>query len=194
MGAIAWRARAAVLVLVGAVAVHRLVYATAGVQPDAHAHAYLSWLTPALFALLLVGVAEVGLRLLGVHRRPAAPPPRARVLWPALSVALVAVFAGQEAAEAVLAPGHGHHHALTELLLSHGLWTVGPVAVAVAGLLALALRGAAAADAWALAIVPLRRPEHAPLLVRRPSLRPSAAPADVLARNLAGRGPPAVVV
>ena len=59
MGAFAWRARASVLLLGGAVAVHQLVYGLAGVRPDEHAHAYLDWLKPVLFALLVGTVTGV---------------------------------------------------------------------------------------------------------------------------------------
>ncbi|HEV3000319.1 MAG TPA: hypothetical protein VGW75_06230 [Solirubrobacteraceae bacterium] len=197
MGIPAWRLRATVLVLVGAVVVHRAVYAAAGVHPDERAHAYLDWLTPALVALLFAGVAEVAVRALRVHRRPAAPPPRGRVLWPALSAALLAIFVAQEAAEALLtrAQGHGHGHelALAELLLAHGAWAAGPAALAVGALLALALRGAAAADAWSLAIVPPRPAAAAPSRAPLPFAAVPGAPRDVLARNLAGRGPPLAV-
>ncbi|HEX2049705.1 MAG TPA: hypothetical protein VHJ34_03620, partial [Actinomycetota bacterium] len=136
MGAPRWRARAAVLVLLGAVAVHRLVYALAGVHADGHAHAYLSWLTPALAGAAFVAALEVAVRALGVHRAPVRPAPRASRLWPALSVVLVGVFAAQEIGEALLRGGHGHQHALRELFVHHGLWIVVPVAIAVAGVLA----------------------------------------------------------
>lgn len=195
MRAPGWRVRATVLLLAGAVAVHRAVYALAGVRPDEHAHAYLDWLTPALVALLFAGVAEVAVRALRVHRRPAAPPPRARVLWPMLSAALVAIFVAQEAGEALLTRGHGHGHelAVAELLLSHGAWAAAPVALAIGALLALALRGAAAADAWSLALVPPRPAAPAPRVAPLPRAAALGAPRDVLARNLAGRGPPVAV-
>jgi hypothetical protein len=195
MGVLAWRARAGVLLLAGTVAVHQLVYGLAGVRPDEHAHAYLAWLTPALFALVFAGVAEVALRVARVGRRPAAPPPRGRVLWPVLSVLLVAIFAAQETAETLLEHEEGHGHALHELLIGHGLWVVAPIALVVGAVLALALRGAAAAEAWVLAVEPAK-PE-APAPVAAPRRAPAAVRAvagDVLARHLAGRAPPLVVV
>jgi hypothetical protein len=194
MGAFAWRARAGVLLLAGAVAVHQLVYGLAGLRPDEHAHAYLDWLTPALFGLLVAAAAELVLRVLRVHRRPAAPPPRGRVLWPFLSLLLLAIFASQELAETLVAAGEGHGHALRELVLGHGLWIAGPVSLLVGAVLALALRGAAAVEAWCLRVAPARpspRPAAAPRL--RARVLVLVAPRDLLARHLAGRAPPAVV-
>jgi hypothetical protein len=194
MGALAWRARAGVLLLAGAVALHQLVYGLAGVRPDEHAHAYLDWLTPALFGLLVAGVAELVLRVLRVHRRGAcAPPPRGRVLWPVLSLLLVAIFAAQEVAETLLAPGDAHAHALSELVLGHGLWIAGPVALVVGAVLALALRGAAAVDAWCLRVEPARPSAPAPAPRCPAPVLARRAPRDVLGRHLAGRAPPLVV-
>jgi hypothetical protein len=194
MGASAWRLRAGVLVLVGAVAVHQLVYGLAGVRPDEHAHAYLGWLTPALFGLLAAAVAELVVRVLRLDRRPPSqPPPRGRVLWPLLSLLLVAAFAAQEASEGLLARGDGHGHALRELVIGHGLWIVVPVALVVGAVLALALRGSAAIEAWRLAIVPARAVAPTPFVARPRAPRATRPrPRDLLGRNLAGRAPPLV--
>ena len=181
------------LLLVGSVAVHQLVYGLAGVRPDEHVHAYLSWLTPALFALLVLGLAELGLRVARAHDDP-APPPRGRALWPVLSALLLATFVAQESIETVLAPDGGHVHAMNELVIGHGLWTAAPMALLVGAVLALALRGAAAVAAWSLEIVPAgARPKPAPAR-RRPRVVVSRrAPRDVIGPLLAGRAPPAVV-
>jgi hypothetical protein len=193
MGTLAWRARAGVVLLGGAIAVHQLVYGLAGVQPDEHAHAYLDWLTPALFALLFAAAAELVLRVLRVHRRPSAPPPRGRVLWPVLSVLLVAIFTSQEVAEALVTRGDEHAHALRELAFGHGLWIAGPVSLVVAAVMALALRGAAAVDAWCLAIEPARPETPAAPPAHRPApVSARRAPRDLLGRHLAGRAPPVV--
>jgi hypothetical protein len=194
MGALGWRARAGVLLLVGAVAVHQLVYGLAGVRPDEHVHAYLDWLTPAVFALLFAAAAELVLRALGVHRRASGPPPRGRALLPVLSALLVATFASQELAETLLAPGDAHAHALNDLVVGHGLWMVVPVALVVGGVLALALRGAAAVEAWCLRIEQARAAEPIPYVERRRApLLTARAPRELLGRNLAGRAPPPVV-
>ena len=194
MGVLAWRARAGLLLLAGAVVVHQLVYGLAGVRPDEHAHAYLTWLTPALFGLVVAGAAEVVLRALGVGRRGSAPPPRGRVLWPVLSLLLVAAFVSQEAAETLLTPGDAHGHAVSELVLAHGLWIVFPIALLVGAILALVLRGAAAVEAWGLAIVPAPAPAQTPFLPARPTpARTVRAPRDLLGRHLAGRAPPLAV-
>jgi hypothetical protein len=193
MGALAWRARAGVLLLGGAVAVHQLVYGLAGVRPAEHAHAYLDWLKPALFGLLVVALAELALRVAGAHRRRSQPPPRGRVLWPVLSVLLVAIFASQEAGEALLAGGDEHGHAVRELVLGHGLWVAAPVSLVVGAVLALALRGAAAAEAWCLAIQPARPPAPPAAPPARPApVARRRAPRDLLGRHLAGRAPPLV--
>jgi hypothetical protein len=181
-----------VLLLVGSVAVHQLVYGLAGVAPDKHAHAYLAWLTPALFALLVLGVAELALRVGRAHRDAAAPP-RGRALWPVVSALLLAIFVAQETAETFLA-GEGHAHALHDLVVGHGLWTALPVSLVVGAVLALALRGAAAVSAWGLEIIPARRPAKAAPPARRPRvvvLR--RAPRDVVGPLLSGRAPPAAV-
>ena len=193
MGALAWRARAGVLLLAGSVAVHQLVYGLAGVQPDEHVHAYLSWLTPALFGLLVLGLAELALRVARAHGDP-APPPRGRALWPVLSALLLAIFAAQESTETLLAPDGGHVHALNELVLGHGLWTAAPIALLVGAVLALALRGAAAVEAWCLEIVPAApRPKAPPARHRPRVVVRRRAPRDVIGPLLAGRAPPAVV-
>ncbi|HEX2087308.1 MAG TPA: hypothetical protein VHF89_16615 [Solirubrobacteraceae bacterium] len=194
MSRLAWRARAAVLVPLAAVGVHQVVYRLAGVRPADHAHAYLAWLTPALVALLFVAAAELGIRVLRAHRRPVAPPPRGRVLWPVLAALLAAVFVAQEVAEALLATGHAHEHALRELLVAHGLWYAGPVAAVFGGAVALLLRGAAAVERRRLAIVPARPQAPAVDLPLPPApVRARRAPRDLLGPHLAGRAPPVVV-
>ena len=181
------------VLLAGAVTLHQLVYGLARVQPDAHAHAYLDWLRPVLFARVVAGAAEVVVRALGIHRRPRAQPPRARVLWPVMSALLLAVFAVQEATEALLAGG-GHAHALNELVVGHGLWIALPLALIVGAVLALALRGAAAADRVCPIVVAARLvpPATAPPVCRAP-ITVALALRGVLGRTLAGRGPPLVV-
>ena len=192
MGALAWRARAGVLLLVAAVVVHQLVYGLSGVRADEHAHQYLGWLRPALAVLLGMLVAELAVRVLRVDRRAVKPPPRGRVLWPVLTVLLVAIFAAQEAAETLLTAGE-HHHALRELVFEHGLWIVLPISALLGGAIALLLRGAAAVEAWCLAIEPARAAVPAPYRTHKARARIESAPRDVLGRNLAGRGPPLVV-
>ncbi|HEX8084676.1 MAG TPA: hypothetical protein VF529_10340 [Solirubrobacteraceae bacterium] len=182
------------MLLVGAIGVHQLVYGLAGVVPDEHVHAYLSWLTPALFGLLFAVAGELVARVSRVHRRAAAPAPRARVLWPFLSALLIAIFAAQEAAEALSVPGGEHGHALHELVVGHGLWIVVPVSLVVGAVLALALRGAAAVEAWCLRIEPARPCAPKPYVERRRApIAVARAPRDLLGRHLAGRAPPSVV-
>lgn len=194
MGELRWKLRAAGLLVLGVVVVHQLVYALAGVQADPHAHGYLAFLTPALVGLVLAGAAGIALRVLGGRRPTAEPPPRGRVLWPVLSALLLAGFVGQELVEALLDARGGHHHALRELLIGHGLWLSGPVAALIGAVLALVLRGAAAVEAWCLSITPAR--PAAPLSRLARAVCPPAvvrAPRDVLACHLAGRAPPLAV-
>ena len=111
------------------------------------------------------------------------------MLWLAATGSLLGVFGAQESLETLLS--HGHLPGLADLVGAGG-WTAVPLAVAAGGLIALLLRGAATVLRWALGR--RRRPvvRHAPpalLAPRRPLL---AARRSVLARRLAGRGPPAV--
>ena len=115
--------------------------------------------------------------------------PRARTLWLAATVSLLGVFGAQESAEWLLS--HGRLPELADILGAGG-WTAVPLAVAAGALIALLLRGAATVLRWALGR--RRRPlgrlaPPAPLVPRRPRL---AAARSVLARRLAGRGPPAL--
>ena len=173
---------------------HQLVYGLAGVRPDEHVHAYLDWLTPALFALVPVALAEVVVRALRVHRRPAAPPPRGRVLWPVLSALLLAAFASQELAEALAASGDAHGHAVHEVVFGHGIWIAAPISLLVGAVLALALRGAAAVGAWCLAILPAHPAAPRPYVPRMGAGGVARAmPRELLGRHLAGRAPPLLV-
>ena len=196
VGTGAWRLRALLAVLTGGLVVHALRYGLAGVDADHAAHAYLPWLQIVVATLVLAAVVEFAVclrRIVGSDAERASEPPRARVLWPALSAALVLLVGGQEAAELrwLAATNHDAGGLLTALLADGG-WLILPLSVVVGGACALLLRGAAA---LARALQP------APLLPRR-----NASPArvcaaagwrplgDVLARALAGRAPPLLVV
>jgi len=117
-----------------------------------------------------------------------APPalPRGRALWLSASASLLMVFGAQESLETLLT--HGQLPQLAELLAAGG-WTAIPFALAAGGAIALLLRGAARVVRWALARTPPQRSRaaRAVLTPRSPVL---AAPRSVLARRLAGRGPP----
>jgi hypothetical protein len=186
-----WRVRAAVLTLAGALAVHAGRYAFATREHEhelAAAHAYLSWVPPLVGVLAFLGVVQ----LLGRLRREAEGArcelPSARVLWMASSAVLLHVFVAQESLEMVFA--HGRLPEVGELLGAGG-WTAIPIAVLAGALVALLLRGAAAIVAWARrrASLDVRRSVAALLSPRSPGLFLSGS---VLARRLAGRGPPAL--
>ncbi len=181
-----WRLRAGVLTLVGALAVHHGRYAFAS---DEHAHAlasahrYLVWLAPVAAVLLFLAAAQLAASLTrpGAGERAALPGPR--TLWAAATATLLVAFAAQESAETLLA-----HGALPGL--GDGAWTAGPFALVAGGIIALLLRGAQEAVRWAARRV---RPVRAPAGAAAPAApRPVvlAAPRSVLARRLAGRGPP----
>jgi hypothetical protein len=188
-----WRLRAAVLVLVGMLALHhgRYVFATAEHEHElAAVHRYLPWLASASGVLLFLAVVQLVAYVAREDADPGPELPRGRTLWAAATGTLIAVFVVQESLETLLT--HGHLPALAELLGAGG-WSALPLAVAIAGLIALLLRGAATVLQWALGRrrPVIRRAPSARLAPRRPRL---AVARSVLARRLAGRGPPAVSV
>ena len=187
-----WRVRAALLILAGALAVHHGRYALATVEHEhelAAAHGYLPWLAGAATVLLFLAVVQLAVHLGRAGEAPGPELPRPCVLWLAATVCLLGVFGAQESLETFLV--HGHPPSPSDILGAGG-WSAVPLAVAAGGLIALLLRGAATVLRWALGR--RRRPvvRQAPpalLAPRRPLL---AASRSVLARRVAGRGPPAV--
>lgn len=187
-----WRLRAAALILVGALAVHhgRYVFATAEHEHGlATAHAYLPWLASASAVLLFLVVVQLAACIARAGGSLDGGLPRARALWLAATVTLLGVFGAQESAETLLS--HGHLPEAAELWGAGG-WTAVPLAVAAGAAIALLLRGTATVLRWALGRrrrPVLRRASLVLLAPRRPLL---AVARSVLARRLAGRGPPAV--
>ena len=186
-----WGLRAVALLAVGALTLHESSYwlmdGVSGV--GGHTHSYMP---------LAVGLVTVGLllacagftRTLVYARRgidDEGHPPPFRVLWPLLAVALLAVFSLQEWVESWVTPGHPSG-------AGHVLGHVGPgglvIAVAIAAVIALLLRGARSA------VTALARRQLAPPPRRAPLRTPPArqpffiSRLDVLAGNLAGRAPP----
>lgn len=185
---------AGALLATGALGLHELRYVLA-YGGDARAalehqgHDYLAFVTPSVGALLALGVARL------LARRVAAAPGEAgghrplRRLWPAASAALLVVYGVQELAEGALAVGHAEGIAG---VLGHGGWLALPVAVAVGGLVALALRGADVAERRSPALgLRLPRPGGSPATAPAPGRTPTVR-GSVLALHLAGRGPPAL--
>jgi hypothetical protein len=187
-----WRLRAAVLILVASLAVHegRYLFATSDHEHGlAGAHAYLAWLIPAAGALLFLAAAHLAVRLPLSEPGPDPALPRLRTLWLVATAALLHVFALQELLETALS--HGHLPGPGDLLGGGG-WTAIPFAVAAAAAVALLLRGAAGIVRWALVRAARRR--RVPACAAHAPATPLPAPrGSVLARRLAGRGPPALV-
>lgn len=171
------------LVAAATVALHAIRFALhpfAG--PEAHGH--LRLLSAAVLALVLAS----GWAWLTQLRRggdASAPRPRLAPLAAASGAIVLAAFAGQELAEALLAPhGHGLHG-----LTGEGAWMLPLLAGGLGLAVALLVRGAQEALVRAAAARRARFAGPAPSLPR-----PASAPArrrDPLARRLAGRGPPA---
>jgi hypothetical protein len=185
-----WRLRAAVLTFVGVLAVHHGCYMFATPERDhefAAAHAYLSWLTPVAGGLLFLAGAELAARVLSPTIAGPQASPRVRALWPTVTVTLVCAFALQESLEAALS----HEHLpLQAAVFGAGGWTAVPLAVAVGGVIALLLRGAARALRWALHRA-RRRARRPPVALHLPAAPVLFLGGSVLAHRHAGRAPPA---
>jgi hypothetical protein len=176
--------RAGAMLAAGSLAVHQLRF-LAGFGGDAAVggHGYLDWPAP-LLAIALAAACGVWLARVG---RSAGAQPRPALTWLGASASLVATYSVQETIEGLTSPGHPG-------LLAHGGWVVIPAALAVGALVAATLRGAQAADdAAAVAAQP-----WSPLTlvlggIESPALAvaaPRAPRPRILARRLAGRGPP----
>lgn len=188
--------RGAALMPAAALGVHRLRYELAfGAQAPhalaAQGHAYLASLAPwiVVLATLVLGATLGGLaRRWATHPTATVAPRRAGLrVWLLAALALIAVYAGQELLEGLLATGHpGGLHGV----FGDGGWWAIPAALAVAGLLALALRAAQIAERVLGEARPLApRAVAAPRLVRCVAAPFVAAPAP-LAHAAGGRGPP----
>jgi len=195
MGRGAWRLRALLVVMAGALLVHELRYRIAGVEAGHAEHAYLPWLQIAVVALVLAATVEFAIRLRRLVRGKRAEPgqpPRARVLWPALTIALALLVGAQEAAELRWLSEHHHHgDGLVSALLSDGGWLVLPLSLVVGGVSALLLRGAVALARALRRRCSARR--HSPALPRLAAAAGWRPAGNVLARRLAGRGPPLLI-
>ena len=188
---VAWRLRAAILTLIGILAVHQGRYLFAPAEHEhelSTAHSYLVWLAPASAILVLLAVLHLAVHAGRARDADRPQLPGTRTLWPTVTTALLGAFAAQESLELVLS--HGHLPELADLLGGGG-WTAIPFAVAAGGAIALLLRGAARVVRW---VAGRRRRalarQHAPLAHPLPRSPVVAVPRSVLARRLAGRGPP----
>jgi hypothetical protein len=176
--------RAGAMLAAGSLAVHQVrFFAGFGGEGAVGGHGYLNWLAP-LLALALATSCGVWLARMG---RSAGARPRPALTWLGASASLVATYAVQETIEGLTSPGHPG-------LLAHGGWIVIPAALAVGALVAAALRGAQAADHAAAVAArpwsPLQLAFASPQASAVPVAAPLAPRPRILARRLAGRGPP----
>jgi hypothetical protein len=194
-----WRIRAGTLIAVGALGVHDLRYLIAygghaGHELSLQGHGYLRLATPLIAGLLVLLAAAFASRLLRAYSHgegEAAAPPSTRRLWLSASAILISVYTCQEWIEGQFAAGHPGGIGAA---FAHGGWVAVPLALAIGLVIALVLRGAAAA----VAIVVHRRARirvapARPLLatvIRSVWLPVSDGP---LSRRLAPRAPPASV-
>jgi len=176
----------AIYVVLGAWAVHALRYALVPSAPKG-VHGYLQAAPPVLAGLLALALARLCVAL--VDRRATGGRALAwHTRWVLGALGFAALYAAQENIELFAATGH-----IAGLgLLAHGGWTVVPLVIVAAGLLAALLRGTEVALArlgGALAR-PRLRPRAtacAQLQIPRFVRRPQAAE---LASRAAGRAPP----
>jgi len=162
-------------------------------------HAYLSSLSPwiVLLAALALGASLGALAqrwAAGGSPRYAERTPRTEglLVWLLASTALVGIFAGQELLEGCFASGHA---AGVAAVLGGGGWWALPAAVAVGGLLTLALRAGACVEEALAELAPLRLHLGAGTRVAarmRPPAVPGRRPLAPLACAAAGRAPPRV--
>jgi hypothetical protein len=178
----------AVYVVLGAWAVHALRYAIAPTGLGRLTHGYLQAAPPVLAGLFALALARLCAAV--VDRRAS----RGRALswqarWALGALGFAALYAAQENVELIAATGHAVGPAA---LLAHGGWSVLPLVVVAAGLLAALLR------VTEVALERLRAVLSRPRARRRaetgaPAVGPRAVPRPrtaELARHLAGRAPP----
>lgn len=189
--------RAAALLPAAVLTVHQLRYQLAfGSRSDvrlaAEGHQYLASLAPLAAMLVAIGAGVFIAALARAWRDGSGLPSRAGrgffAVWLLSAATLLAIYCGQELAEAMLSAGHPG--GLAGVFGEGGLWAM-PLSLLLGAALALALRVAEAAICWAGG----RRVRSAP-----PPRRPAAAavpfdallvPARPLASAAAGRAPPA---
>jgi hypothetical protein len=182
------------LIAVAVLVLHELRYligygADAGAALTTQGHGYLPAVSAGAFVLLALGVG----RLLLAFRRAlrsatAGSVPPFGLLWLAAICALLTVYCSQELLEGLLSTGHPDGFAA---LAVNGGWSAIPLAIALGGVVALLLRGAAAAEALVAA---RGRRRVCPDGARSPRMRPPGdarlIPRAPLATHLAGRAPP----
>jgi hypothetical protein len=183
----AHRVRLASILAVGAFAVHQLRYLTAyGGSSAAEGHRYMSDFLAPLAVLVLAAVLATLLR--GTEGAAPERTPLARRMA-VFAGALLAIFAGQELLEGLMATGHPAGPAA---VLGGGGWIALPLALAIGALAALLARALEGVER-AIAVVHRERPPRR----RAPAIRGRALAARTisllsapLAFGLARRPPP----
>lgn len=182
--------RAALVLGFAAVALHELRYVT-GADGHAGGHRPLGWLSlvAPLITIGLTGAFAVALAVTA-RRRTAGRSARLRNVWIIATGGLLTTFAAQELLQGALHPGHpiGLHG-----LVGHGGWVVVPLALLLGGVVAIVVGVARELER--------RWFQSGRLLsVWLPLTRVFAHGVDrwlrdtPLARNLAGRAPPVLLV
>lgn len=184
------RFRCAVLMAVGAFALHQLRYLLAyGGHADRElaeqGHGYFGYVLPVAGCIAAIALGLLVRRLAIAWRSGElgdGPRLDALSLWLVAAVGLVAIYTGQELLEGLLTSGHapGLHG-----VFGHGGWVVVPTAVALGGLIALAIHGTHAATRY-LAEAGARRTGR-----RRISRARKPRPTEVLLRPRARLTEPA---
>ena len=188
--------RLAAVIAAAALVLHELRYLIgfgdhAGEALAASGHAYLPFAGGVAGLLIALASAQL-LTALDRARRTARGEraPSFTRLWLAIAAALLVVYSGQELLEAALSPGRQLGPAVP---FAEGGWSAFPLALALGAGAALALRGASRAVSLVAARATRARPrEHMSLTRRR--LPPLPVRAPVLARHLAGRAPPVLLL
>jgi hypothetical protein len=188
------RIRVFALIAGAALLVHQLRYliefrGRAGQALAEQGHGYLSLLAPLVVLAVLAGAVLFGFELHKARRGAVVertPRPRSFLMrWLVLGCVQTAIYVGQELAEGLLAGGHPP--GLTGIF-GEGGWIAIPLAFAVAALVAFLLRAADVAVIRATRRTRASWPSLDVAVQRSPVA--SISPLDVVARNLAGRGPP----
>ena len=190
-----WRGPA--LLPAAALAVHQLRFklaygGEAGHELARQGHGYLGILAPAIALLTAACLGLFLSHLLGAWQGGQRGGRTGRpflFVWATIAGLLVALYAGQELLEGMIATGHPA--GLTGVFGSGGVLAI-PLSVAVAALVAILLRSAEAAISWAAAhgpgtVAPPRRASGSAVTLPHPVVFPVLPP---LATSAAGRAPP----
>ena len=186
--------RVALLLLLASQGLHDLRFLIAPGQDSGATlagHADLWHLIVTGPGIAIVVALVVATLVVGAAAQPTTMPGRSvriRRLWPLAAAALLAIYGSQELLEGLV--GHGHEGGI-ETLTSPGGWVAAPLAVALGGLVALAVRVTRAADALAITARVRLSLRFAALTTLTPGAH--ARPIrPVLSEHRAGRAPPVV--